>query len=76
MMGTGWIKESDNVYTQGVYYQDNHALIAKKFSAAMDNYCVILRNTFTGKEQILTIVSSIVKARKYMKDYMKLFPVN
>ncbi len=65
---TGWIKENDDTYSEGVFYKVNRALIRRGEN-------VILRNTWTGDEKIIGRgFTSKKRAREFMINFMKKNP--
>ena len=64
----GWKKVEDNIYTQDNYYKVNKSLITRKRGR---EYLVILRGTWSGKEDVLDSVLTKRKANEVMQLYMK-----
>ena len=59
----GWIKESDKIYSQGVFYKENYALIRV-------GKVVKLRNTWSGNEKILGRFKTVKQAKAFMNTFM------
>lgn len=64
-----WIKETGKNYIafiEGVYYKVNNAIIYR-----IDKREVVLRNAWTGKEQILKQGINEKEAIKFIKEFIK-----
>lgn len=76
--GHGWTKSGSgsnpDIYSEGIYYKSNQALILK--DADEGGYNVVQRNTWTGNEKVIGNSPYATKdeARRFMQRFMRKYP--